>query len=112
MGLVYNFIQDLSQLRNPSYSTWQPSGLTNEDPSLLKEIIETSPSLYPDEMLSDAQEIKIAVATIWQALWHNIHLSQKNVTKVAQDMISWVMDGRSKFERFKEWKGGSSKLIA
>ena len=47
-------------------------------------MIETSPSLYPDEMqqkLSDVREVKIVVATISRALWQDISLFWKNFTK-------------------------------
>ena len=53
MGLVYNVIWYLSQLRNQHAGP--PSALTNEDLSFLKEIIEASPSLYPDECNKNSQ---------------------------------------------------------
>ena len=105
MGLVYNVIWYLSQLR--INHAGQPSALTNEDPSFLKEIIETSPSLYPDEMqqkLSDVWEIKIAVATILCALQNNIHLSQKMSQKWYKTWSAgWWMVG--KFWRVQKMQG-------
>ena len=100
MGLVYNVIWDLSQLRNPSCRRafcphkWRlfisQRNNWNQSIPLFR---------WNATKASDVWEVKIVVATILQALWHN--LSWKNVTKVAQEMISWMMDGGKMLEHSK-----------